>query len=45
MADDALSSQLAGLVALSSGDMRLDTLFRLTYASPWRCRGCRRKST
>ena len=30
MADEALPSRLAGLVALSSGDTRLDTLIRLT---------------
>jgi alkylhydroperoxidase family enzyme len=30
VADDALPSQLAGLVSLSSGDGRLDTLIRLT---------------
>lgn len=30
MADDAVPSRLAGLVALSSGDARLDTLIRLT---------------
>jgi alkylhydroperoxidase family enzyme len=30
VADEALPSQLAGLVALSSGDPRLDTLIRLT---------------
>jgi hypothetical protein len=30
VADEALPSRLAGLVALSSGDTRLDTLIRLT---------------
>ena len=30
MADEALPSRLAGLVALSSGDTRLDTMIRLT---------------
>ena len=30
MADEALPSRLAGLIALSSGDTRLDTLIRLT---------------
>jgi hypothetical protein len=45
VADEGIPDQLAGLVAMSSGDTRLDTLMRLKCGKALSLHRCRRKST